>query len=51
LRLAFQTMFVGCLLGAIIGLAFIYIAKKGSDYELPFGSFLGFAAILTALTA
>ena len=51
LRLAFQTMFVGCLLGAVIGLAFIYIAKKGSDYELPFGSFLGFAAILTALTA
>ena len=50
LRLAFQTMFVGCLLGAILGLAFIYISKKGSDYELPFGSFLGFAAILVALT-
>ena len=49
-RLAFGSMFVGCLLGAVAGLAFIYLAKKGSDYELPFGSFLGFAAILEALT-
>jgi leader peptidase (prepilin peptidase)/N-methyltransferase len=48
-RLAFGSMFVGCLLGAVAGLAFIYLAKKGSDYELPFGSFLGFAAILEAL--
>lgn len=51
LRLALGTMFVGCLLGAVFGLAFIYFAKKGSDYELPFGSFLGFAAILQALSA
>lgn len=49
IRQAFQTIFVGCLLGSVIGLAIIYISKKGSDYELPFGSFLGFAAIVTAL--
>lgn len=49
LRLAFGTLFIGCILGSIIGLAIMYLFKKGSDYELPFGSFLGFAAILEAL--
>jgi leader peptidase (prepilin peptidase)/N-methyltransferase len=51
LRLALGTLFVGCLLGSVLGLLFIYLARKGSDYELPFGSFLGFAAILEALFA
>lgn len=51
LRLALGTLFIGCLLGAVLGLLFMYLAKKGSDYELPFGSFLGFAAVLEALFA
>jgi len=49
IRLAFGTMLIGCILGSVVGLAFIYLAKKGSDYELPFGSFLGLAAIIEAL--
>ena len=42
------TILVGSLLGSILGLAFILIRRKGSDYELPFGTFLGLAALLTA---
>jgi leader peptidase (prepilin peptidase) / N-methyltransferase len=32
---------IGSLLGSVIGLAFIAIFRKGQDYELPFGAFLG----------
>ncbi|MGC2421145.1 MAG: prepilin peptidase [Candidatus Acidiferrales bacterium] len=42
------TILAGSLLGSILGLAFILIRRKGSDYELPFGTFLGLAALLTA---
>jgi leader peptidase (prepilin peptidase) / N-methyltransferase len=42
------TILVGSLLGSILGLAFILVRRKGSDYELPFGTFLGMAALLTA---
>jgi leader peptidase (prepilin peptidase)/N-methyltransferase len=48
LRLAFGTLFIGCVLGSVLGLAIMYFFKKGSDYELPFGSFLGVAALLEA---
>jgi leader peptidase (prepilin peptidase) / N-methyltransferase len=40
------TIFVGSVLGSLLGLAIILAKRKGSDYELPFGSFLGTAAIL-----
>jgi leader peptidase (prepilin peptidase) / N-methyltransferase len=40
------TIFAGSLLGSILGLAYILLRRKGSNYELPFGSFLGMAALL-----
>jgi leader peptidase (prepilin peptidase)/N-methyltransferase len=40
------TILVGSLLGSVIGAAVIAIAKKDSDFELPFGTFLGAAAML-----
>jgi len=41
-----MTLLVGSLLGSVIGAAFILIRGKGRDYELPFGTFLGAAAVL-----
>ena len=40
------TIMIGSVLGAVIGVAFILISGKGKRYELPFGTFLGFAAIM-----
>jgi leader peptidase (prepilin peptidase) / N-methyltransferase len=40
------TIFVGSLLGSILGLAFMAARSKDSNYELPFGTFLGMAALL-----
>jgi prepilin signal peptidase PulO-like enzyme (type II secretory pathway) len=40
------TILAGSLLGSILGVAFILSRRKDSDYELPFGTFLGLAAIL-----
>lgn len=46
LRGALMTLIVGSLLGSVIGLVFILITKKDhSSYELPFGTFLGVAAL------
>jgi leader peptidase (prepilin peptidase) / N-methyltransferase len=46
LRLSLFTMFAGALLGSIAGLIFIFAARKdASSYPLPFGSFLGLAAM------
>ena len=42
------TIFAGSLLGSVLGLAFILARRKGSSYELPFGTFLGMAALLVA---
>ena len=42
------TILAGSLLGSVLGLAFILARHKGSDYELPFGTFLGMAALLAA---
>ncbi len=45
-----QTMFLGSILGSIVGVIYIYIARKdASSYELPFGTFLGIAALGLAL--
>ncbi len=40
------TIFAGSLLGSVLGVAFILARRKDSDYELPFGTFLGMAALL-----
>ena len=40
----------GSLLGSVVGLAYVWLARKeAADYELPFGSFLGVAALGAAL--
>jgi leader peptidase (prepilin peptidase)/N-methyltransferase len=45
-QLTLLTLIVGSLLGAIIGLAYIWFTgKDASTYELPFGTFLGAAAL------
>jgi leader peptidase (prepilin peptidase)/N-methyltransferase len=40
------TMLVGSLIGSFLGIAFILARRTDSEYELPFGSFLGMAALL-----
>jgi len=43
---ALLTLIVGSLLGAIVGLAYIWFTgKDASTYELPFGTFLGASAL------
>ncbi len=49
LRGALPAMIGGSLIGAIIGLGYILIRKKDLTYELPFGSFLGIAALGIAI--
>jgi leader peptidase (prepilin peptidase) / N-methyltransferase len=46
LRRTILTILAGSLLGALLGGGFMLLSRKGSDYELPFGSFLGIAALL-----
>ncbi|RPJ56045.1 MAG: prepilin peptidase [Acidobacteria bacterium] len=48
-RFAWLTVFLGSLVGAIVGLVFIYSSGRDKRYELPFGTFLGFAAIAATL--
>ena len=48
-RLALLTIMLGSFMGAVVGLLYIKFAGKDSRYELPFGSFLGVAAIIVAL--
>lgn len=44
---ALLTLIVGSLLGAVVGLCYIWFTgKDASTYELPFGSFLGAAALV-----
>lgn len=45
-RRTLLTILLGSLLGALLGGVFMLASRKGSDYELPFGSFLGIAALL-----
>jgi len=46
LKRTMMTVLAGSLLGSIIGIFLIAISKKGRDYELPFGTFLGAGALL-----
>jgi leader peptidase (prepilin peptidase)/N-methyltransferase len=46
---ALAAVLVSSILGSLLGLAYIYIARKdAASYELPFGSFLGAGALLVA---
>ena len=46
LKRTMLTVLMGSLLGSVIGILLISISKKGRDYELPFGTFLGAGALL-----
>ncbi|MGO9640749.1 MAG: prepilin peptidase [Candidatus Acidiferrales bacterium] len=46
LKRTLLTILLGSLLGSVLGLLFILIFRKGRQYELPFGTFLGAAALL-----
>ena len=46
LKRTLMTVLVGSLLGSVIGIVLIAASKKGRDYELPFGTFLGAGALL-----
>ena len=46
LKRTLMTILAGSLLGSVIGILLIAISKKGRDYELPFGTFLGAGALL-----
>jgi leader peptidase (prepilin peptidase)/N-methyltransferase len=46
LKRTLLTILAGSVLGSLLGLAFMLARRKESDYELPFGSFLGVAAVL-----
>jgi leader peptidase (prepilin peptidase) / N-methyltransferase len=50
LRYALETLMLASVLGAVIGLLFIFATKKDSKtYELPFGTFLGATALLLVM--
>jgi leader peptidase (prepilin peptidase) / N-methyltransferase len=46
LKRTLLTIFAGSILGSILGMILILARRKDSDYELPFGTFLGMAALL-----
>jgi leader peptidase (prepilin peptidase)/N-methyltransferase len=46
LKRTLLTVLGGSLLGSVVGLLLILVLRKGKDYELPFGTFLGIAALL-----
>ncbi len=39
-------IFLSALTGSIVGIIFLTVTRKGRDYEIPFGPFLAFAAVL-----
>lgn len=48
-KLALLTIFLASLCGALLGGIFILVSRRGSQYELPFGTFLSAAAFAAAL--
>jgi leader peptidase (prepilin peptidase)/N-methyltransferase len=49
LRPALLIFFLASVLGSVLGIVFIWLAKKhAGSYELPFGSFLGATALVVA---
>jgi leader peptidase (prepilin peptidase)/N-methyltransferase len=49
LRGALAAMIGASLIGAVMGLGYIFIRKKDLTYELPFGTFLGISALGVAI--
>jgi hypothetical protein len=48
--MSLQTLILSSILGSVVGLIYIKVTKKdASTYELPFGSFLGFVALVLAM--
>ena len=45
-KLTTLTLLLGSLAGSLLGSLFILLARKDTKYELPFGSFLGVAALV-----
>lgn len=45
-QLTWLTILLGSLLGAVAGGGYMYLKSRDSRYELPFGTFLGIAAIV-----
>ncbi len=45
-KLTTLTLLLGSLAGSLLGSLFILLARKDTKYELPFGSFLGAAALV-----
>ncbi len=48
-QFSWLTILLGSLLGALLGGLYIWLAGRNRRYELPFGSFLGLAAIVVTL--
>ncbi|MCL6480800.1 MAG: prepilin peptidase [Firmicutes bacterium] len=46
-KLTLLAILLGSLGGSVLGLLYILVWRKGSNYELPFGSFLAGAALVT----
>ena len=46
LKRTLLTILAGSVLGSVLGMAFMLAKRKESNYELPFGTFLGMAAVL-----
>lgn len=46
---ALMTVFAGSVLGAVLGGLYMLLSSKDELYELPFGSFLGLAAVIIGL--
>jgi prepilin signal peptidase PulO-like enzyme (type II secretory pathway) len=42
---ALLTILAASVMGSLIGLSFMVAGRRGRDYEWPFGTFLGIAAI------
>ncbi|MFZ0410580.1 MAG: A24 family peptidase, partial [Candidatus Acidiferrales bacterium] len=40
------TILTGSVIGSVLGIVVILARRKEADYELPFGTFLGMAAVL-----
>jgi leader peptidase (prepilin peptidase) / N-methyltransferase len=52
MRGALMTLVIGSLAGSLLGYGYILVTKKDpATYELPFGTFLGFAALAASLTS
>lgn len=49
MKLTFFTIMFGSLFGTVVGVLFILRHQKGMQYELPFGTFLGSAALVLSL--